>query len=102
MSSCLPKSIVVIGQELAVSWSDGRENYLPLQKLRKACPCALCMGEPDVMGEVAVPEKKWAPESFQLQSYQFVGGYALQFFWSDGHSAGIYSFSYLRELITSE
>ncbi len=29
---------------------------------------------------------------------ELVGRYALQIFWSDGHSTGIYSFHYLREL----
>jgi DUF971 family protein len=28
----------------------------------------------------------------------YVGRYALQFVWSDGHSTGIYTFEYLRQL----
>jgi DUF971 family protein len=27
-----------------------------------------------------------------------VGGYALQLFWADGHSTGIFTFDYLRRL----
>jgi DUF971 family protein len=30
-----------------------------------------------------------------------VGQYALQFVWSDGHSAGLYTFAYLREMSDS-
>jgi DUF971 family protein len=37
-------------------------------------------------------------ESFQLDRFDVVGGYALQFKWADGHSTGIYSFDYLRKL----
>jgi DUF971 family protein len=32
----------------------------------------------------------------------YVGRYALQFMWSDGHSTGIYTFEYLRELGAAE
>ena len=28
----------------------------------------------------------------------YVGQYALQFVWSDGHSTGLYTFEYLREI----
>jgi DUF971 family protein len=29
---------------------------------------------------------------------ELVGRYALQIFWNDGHSSGIYAFDYLRRL----
>tara|TARA_B110000438_G_scaffold277633_1_gene300442 strand:- start:720 stop:863 length:144 start_codon:yes stop_codon:yes gene_type:complete len=32
----------------------------------------------------------------------YVGRYAIQFVWSDGHSTGIYTFEYLREIWDSE
>jgi DUF971 family protein len=38
------------------------------------------------------------PRAFELLRFEQVGGYALQLFWADGHSSGIYSFSYLRKL----
>ena len=40
----------IIGGELALCWSDGSEQFIPLQKLREECPCAWCKGEPDVAG----------------------------------------------------
>jgi DUF971 family protein len=95
----LPPRIAIVSQELAIAWEDGTEQYLPLRTLREACPCALCAGEPDVMGQTpALGKKAFTPESFVLKKYEFVGGYALQFFWGDGHSSGIYSFQYLRQL----
>lgn len=98
-ASSLPKTIAIVGDELAIAWDNQDEQYLSLQTLRGACPCAVCAGEPDIMGQKASFEKKTTHlESCILKKYEFVGGYALQFFWSDGHSSGIYSFQYLRML----
>jgi DUF971 family protein len=55
-----PKAIQKIGTELAIAWSDGQETYLPLEALRRACPCASCGGEPDFLGRVARPEVRYA------------------------------------------
>jgi DUF971 family protein len=38
------------------------------------------------------------PRAFDLLKFQAVGGYALQLFWGDGHSSGIYSYPYLLRL----
>jgi len=88
-----------IGNELAVKWDDGTENFIPLEKLRRACPCAGCKGEMDVMGNLyRGPEQPLTPRSFQLVRLAQVGGYALQPHWADGHSTGLYSFDYLRSV----
>lgn len=84
--------------EIAISWNDGVEQYLPLELLRKACPCAVCYGEPDVIGRGEAPVRNYKANSFELKSYEFVGGYALLFRWADGHSSGIYSYKLLRNL----
>jgi DUF971 family protein len=88
----------VIGDELALAWSDGQENYIKLRELRKACPCASCQGEPDAMGRVFKPKVTYVGDSYQAKKIQQVGGYALQIFWADGHSSGIYAFDLLRSL----
>jgi DUF971 family protein len=93
-----PKNIQLIGDELAIQWSDGMESYLPLEFLRRACPCAACGGEPDVLGNLARPEVSYNDKSFMLAGFQIVGGYAVQPRWGDGHDTGIYSFAYLRRL----
>jgi len=93
-----PKDIQTIGSELAIAWSDGAESYLPLEALRRACPCAACGGEPDVLGQVARPHVDYTAESFVLRGCQAVGGYALQPAWGDGHGSGLYTFAYLRRL----
>ena len=88
----------VIGNELALAWSDGKESYIPFEALRRACPCASCQGEPDALGRVVRPEVEFGPKAFVLASWEIVGGYALQPRWADGHATGLYSFRYLRGL----
>ncbi len=93
-----PLNIAAIGAELAIAWNDGTESYIPLEALRKACPCAACCGEPDALGNVMRPDLHHTPASFELRGWHLVGGYALQPAWGDGHSTGLYSFPYLRKL----
>ena len=92
------QDIQLIGDEVALRWADGAESYFTLERLRRACPCAACGGEPDVLGRVVRPEVRFTADSFRLTGWQFVGSYALQPSWGDGHGTGIYSFSYLRQL----
>lgn len=92
------ENATVIGSELALSFADGFEAYLPLPLLRRACPCAGCQGEPDALGRVVRPVVEHGPRAFELLRFEQVGGYALQLFWGDGHSTGIYSYTYLQKL----
>jgi DUF971 family protein len=93
-----PADIQQIGHELAIRWNDGTESYLGLEFLRRACPCAGCGGEPDVLGNISRPNVAYSDNSFELKGFTLVGGYALQPQWADGHNTGIYSFQYLRRL----
>ncbi len=93
-----PKAIQKIGTELAIAWSDGRETYIPLETLRRACPCASCGGEPDVLGRLIRPQVRYSQASFDLKGWEAVGGYGLQPRWADGHHSGIYTFAYLLRL----
>lgn len=88
----------IVGDELALAFADGFEAYLPLPMLRRACPCAVCQGEPDAMGRVIRPKVEYGPRAFDLVKFELVGGYAIQPYWADGHSSGIYSFAYLQKL----
>lgn len=98
-----PSDMQIIGEELAVKWSDGRESFIPLKTLRQFCPCAGCQGEKDIMGNLYKnPDKPLTPASFQLTRISRVGGYAVQPFWKDGHSSGIFSYDYLLRLAEAE
>jgi DUF971 family protein len=94
-----PVDLQPIGEELAIKWEDGSEGFIRLENLRRACPCAGCKGEVDVMGQLhRGPERPLRPESFQLVRLVPVGGYAIQPIWADGHNSGLFAFEYLRRL----
>jgi DUF971 family protein len=93
-----PANIQQIGNELAIQWNDGVESFLDLQFLRRACPCAACGGEPDVLGNIMRPNVSYSENSFEMAGFDIVGGYAIQPRWRDGHGTGIYSFQYLRRI----
>ena len=92
--------VQLVGDELAIRWNDETESYFKLEFLRRACPCAACGGEPDVMGRIERPSVSYVGSSFRLIGWQLVGGYALQLRWGDGHDSGLYSFRYLQRLAT--
>ncbi len=94
-----PKDIQQIGGELAIKWSDGGESFISLEKLRRACPCAGCQGETDIMGNVYKnPPQQFSLAAFELVRFVNVGGYAIQPAWRDGHATGIFSFDYLQQV----
>jgi DUF971 family protein len=94
-----PIDLQTIGDELAIKWDDGSETYVRLETLRRACPCAGCKGELDVMGNLHKgPERPLTAQSFQLIRIQWVGGYAVQPVWGDGHNSGLYAFDTLRKM----
>lgn len=97
-----PLDIQHIGDELAIKWDDAAESFISLEKLRRACPCAECKGEMDVMGNLYKgPERTLTPSAFQLRGLTLVGTYGVQPLWGDGHNSGIYPFEYLRGIATS-
>jgi len=94
-----PVNMEQIGNELAIKWEDHSETFVSLERLRRACPCAGCKGEVDVMGQLHKgPEIALSPASFRLQKITSVGGYAIQPVWADGHAFGLYPFDLLRRL----
>ena len=94
-----PSDIQPIGEELAIKWDEGGESFISLEKLRRACPCAGCKGEMDVMGNLYKnPEQALTPAAFRLVRLEKVGTYAVQPVWADGHNTGIYSFDYLKRI----
>jgi len=94
-----PLDLQPIGNELAIKWADGSESFITLEALRRACPCAGCKGEMDIMGNLYKgPEQTLTAKAFELVKLVNVGGYAVQPVWADGHNTGIYSFDYLKRV----
>ena len=95
----IPQKIKLAGENntLTIQWSDGHLSAYPYQRLRDRCPCATCTeaGPP----EPAAPSPlKLYTRTLRPARAELVGRYALQIYWNDGHSSGIYSFEYLRSL----
>lgn len=98
-----PVDIQHIGNELVVKWDDGREAFIPLERLRRACPCAGCKGEVDILGNLHKgPEQALPPTAFELMQMTLIGIYAIQPVWGDGHASGIFPFDYLIKVSASE
>ena len=92
------ENIDVIMNELCLRFDDGVEVFLPLEMLRRACPCARCQGEPDALGRVVKPICDYVAKAFELRTIERIGGYAVRPTWGDGHATGIYTLNYLRDL----
>ncbi len=93
-----PQDIQLIGSTLAIKWSDGREDYLPAEFLRKHSPSAENTGEPDILGRWRGGAGKEAFPGVSILDWDFIGNYALRFRFSDGHASGLYSYPLLRRL----
>lgn len=87
------------GARLRISWKDGLVAEYAPRGLRLRCPCARCVDE---MTGVRTLRPETVDEGVYPTAIHYVGRYALQFVWSDGHSTGIYPFEYLREIAESE
>ena len=83
------------GTELRIEWKDGVvSTYVP-RYLRLLCPCAGCVDE---MTGVRTLRPEMVDDGVYPTAIHYVGRYAIQCVWSDGHSTGIYTFEYLREI----
>jgi DUF971 family protein len=99
-----PTTIKLAGgnDTITIQWNDQHLSTYPYRYLRDKCPCATCT---DVSRSHDRPPQA-PPTSFPIlgskplrpDRAELVGRYALQIYWSDGHSSGIYGFDYLRRL----
>lgn len=93
-----PQQIQLIGQEVAIVWSDGSESYVTGPKLRRASPSAETRGEKDIFGQQYGGTDKKDFSGVSVVGWEQIGNYALRFDFSDGHRTGLYSYEYLQEL----
>ena len=96
------KSINLFKKEVAILWEDGAETCIPYQALRGLCPCAFCSGEKDVLGNQYGGVKVVPKENISIVRFEKIGFYGLQFFFSDGHKDGIYTFDLLKNYISED
>ncbi len=94
----VPVNVQAIGDEVAIRWTDGGESYYPMELLRAASPSAENIGEKDLLGIVHGGSPATDYVGIRVVSWRAIGGYALQFEFSDGHNTGIFSYDYLQRL----
>jgi DUF971 family protein len=91
---------------IEIDWKDGHHSSYDVVYLRDWCPCATCAGthgttpRPKATGGSNAPGElfpMYKPRD-RMVSVEPVGHYALRIVWSDGHSAGIYSYDHLRHI----
>ncbi len=89
-------------KEVIIEWADGHRSVYAFGYLRRACPCASCVGGHEHMGQLPDPKTLFLPltdaRAEDLVNLLPVGNYALNPVWGDGHSHGIYRWDYLRQL----
>jgi DUF971 family protein len=93
-----PVNIQMIGDEIAIAWSDGGESYIRHDLLRRASPSAETQGERDVFGNQYGGGGGADYSGVQVLGWERIGNYAIRFEFSDGHRTGLYTYDYLRRL----
>lgn len=93
-----PTQVALIGDFVALVWPDGREDVLAMEALRAASPSAENKGEADLFGRIHGGDPRTAYPGVKVDNWEWVGGYALRFIFSDGHQSGLFSFQMLRDL----
>lgn len=93
--------VELVGNTLAVCFEDGLEGFFEGPFLRNLSPSAERRGEADIFGEVHGGEQGKDYSQVKIVNWQWVGGYAVRLYFSDGHSSGLYSYSLLHELASA-
>ena len=90
------------GRGLTVQWSDGTTSFFSIEYLRSMSPSAEARMLREEMAKnplTVLPASMGNREGpLTAVSAELVGNYAIRFEFSDGHSTGIYSWVYLREI----
>ena len=81
-------------RELELRFADGREGSLSAELLRVCSPSAEVRGHGPGQEVLQVGKKHVA-----IADIKAAGHYAIQLIFDDGHDTGIYTWSYLRDLL---
>lgn len=80
---------------IRIIWDASHVSDYDSFELRFACPCAHCVNEVTNVKMITAEE---IPKDIAPKGVQVVGNYAVQIFWNDNHSSGIYTFEYLFKM----
>jgi DUF971 family protein len=92
-----PAEIKIESQtRMIIKWNDSTVATIPLVKLRKYCPCAVCSTERESQSKSYIP--LFDSNQIKISKISSIGKYAIGIVWSDGHNTGIYEFPFLKSL----
>jgi ATP-binding protein involved in chromosome partitioning len=81
------------GARIRIEWEENCHTAdYPARDLRLACRCASCQEE---MSGRPILDPATVRADVRALELKLVGGYAVHFSWSDGHTTGIYPWEYL-------
>ncbi|MFC1758832.1 gamma-butyrobetaine hydroxylase-like domain-containing protein [Planctomycetota bacterium] len=91
---------------LEITWSDNIQHQIPLEALRKSCPCATCREKRTTDQAPSKPDPSVGlqvlslaeTQPLRIESMQPIGNYAYGIRFSDGHDTGIFTIEFLRRL----
>ncbi|MEL6796016.1 MAG: DUF971 domain-containing protein [Planctomycetota bacterium] len=85
---------------LTIEWQDGSASYYSVAYLRKMSPSADMrqLREEMAKNPLAILPEAAGGDSVVATGAELVGNYAVRITFSDGHSTGIYSWAYLRQI----
>ncbi len=99
-SAIEPQQVEILADGgLGIIWPDGHNGVHKAYSLRINCPCASCVDENS--GERMIDAGR-VPLGIKIDAFDIVGRYAVALKFSDGHSTGLYSFTYLRSMCECE
>ncbi len=90
---------------LSVEWMDGHRSFYPVDFLRRMSPSAEMKQLREEMQRnplTVLPQGLGNSGPLTAEKAELVGNYAVRLTFSDGHSTGIYSWDYLREIDPGE
>jgi ATP-binding protein involved in chromosome partitioning len=91
----VPQAIHRADAAVTITWTEDHVATYPARDLRLACPCAECVEE---MSGRPLLDPDTVPADVAPLRISLVGAYAIRIDWSDGHSTGIYTYEFLREI----
>lgn len=88
----LSLSLREASRTVEIFWRDAARSVVSYRELRRSCKCAVCEQARRSSSDLD------SLEDVTVKVVTECGPAAVQFFFSDGHSRGIYPFTYLRQL----
>jgi ATP-binding protein involved in chromosome partitioning len=91
----VPQEIKTKDGSITILWSDQHKSLYDGRDLRLACRCATCVDE---WTHESLLQPDRVPSDVKPRAIEVMGNYAVHIDWSDGHTTGIYTYDYLREV----